>query len=135
MILDTDVLSALSAPHCPPFLSRRLRAAYSPVCTSAISWAEVCYGIARLPAEAGRALCRRYEEAVLPYVRVLDFTSECAETYGQARAELMRQGRPLADADLMIASIALRHYLTLITGNTRHFARVPGLRVENWLEE
>ncbi len=37
--------------------------------------------------------------------------------------------------DLLIASIALRHDLPLITGNTRHFSRVPGLRVENWLEE
>ena len=34
----------------------------------------------------------------------------------------------------MIASIALRHNMTLVTGNTRHFSRVPGLRVENWLE-
>jgi tRNA(fMet)-specific endonuclease VapC len=34
----------------------------------------------------------------------------------------------------MIASIALAHEAVLVTGNTRHFSRVPGLRLENWLE-
>ena len=42
-------------------------------------------------------------------------------------------GRPLEDADLQIAAICLAHDLTLVTGNVRHFERVPGLRVENWL--
>jgi len=44
-------------------------------------------------------------------------------------------GTPLATADLQIASIALAHNLILITGNVRHFERVPGLIVENWLVE
>ncbi|HSR22290.1 MAG TPA: hypothetical protein VLW53_01985 [Candidatus Eisenbacteria bacterium] len=49
------------------------------------------------------------------------------------RADLERSGRPLAEPDLRIAAIALAHDLTLVTGNGRHFSRIPGLRVESWL--
>ena len=63
----------------------------------------------------------------------MPFDREAAEVYGPLRAELERQGRPLAAPDLQIAAIALSRDLTLITGNVRHFGRVPGLRVENWL--
>ena len=72
---------------------------------------------------------------MLPFLGIMDFDAASAEVYGRLRSELERQGLPLADADLMIASIALHHDLTLISGNTRHFARVPGLKLENWLED
>jgi tRNA(fMet)-specific endonuclease VapC len=64
---------------------------------------------------------------------VLPFDRPAAETYGRLRAELERAGTPLSEPDLRIASIALTHDLTVVTGNVRHFARVSGLRVENWL--
>ena len=50
------------------------------------------------------------------------------------RAELEQQGQPLDLADLGTASIALAGDFTLVTGNTRHFGRIEGLRVENWLK-
>lgn len=133
MILDTDLLSALATGRGADTLSHklsRLPSLYSTV----INWAEVCYGLNRLLA-AGRARLRaRYEERVLPCLQLLDFDVESAEVYGRIRSDLERQGLPLSDADLMIASIALRHDLPLVTGNTRHFARIPGLKLENWLE-
>lgn len=46
-----------------------------------------------------------------------------------------RLGITLGDADLRIAAIALARGLTVVTGNVRHFQRVPGLPIENWLEE
>ena len=62
------------------------------------------------------------------------FERRAAETYGRLRADLERVGTPLAEPDLRIASIALTHDLTVVTGNVRHFSRAPGLRVENWLQ-
>ena len=50
------------------------------------------------------------------------------------RVHLERQGESLHEADLRIAAIALANNLALITGNTRHFRRIPGLRVYNWLD-
>ena len=65
---------------------------------------------------------------------ILPFDELAAEAYARVRAELERQGSPLALADLMIASVALVHDLTVVTGNVSHFARVRGLAVENWLQ-
>lgn len=41
-------------------------------------------------------------------------------------------GHPHGDADLIIAATALEHGRVLVTGNTAHFAWVPGLRLEDW---
>ena len=50
------------------------------------------------------------------------------------RANLEKQGRTLSLADMEIAAIAMANDFTLITGNTKHFARINGLKLENWLE-
>ncbi len=50
-----------------------------------------------------------------------------ARVYGEIEAGLKKGGQPLADADLQIAATAVRHDLELVTGNVRHFERVPGL--------
>jgi tRNA(fMet)-specific endonuclease VapC len=42
------------------------------------------------------------------------------------------RGEPIEDADILIAATAIRHDATLVTRNTRHLARVPGLLLENW---
>lgn len=133
MILDTDVLSAIVSPHCPPRVARELERAEGPIYTTAINWAEICYGLARHP--AGERLRERYRKLLLPAIHILDFDSPCAEVYGELRARLESRGQRLAEADLMIAAIALRHDLTLVSGNTQHFRRVPGLRLANWLTE
>jgi len=50
----------------------------------------------------------------------------------QIKAILQQQGQPIEDADILIAATALHHNLTLVTHNTRHFARVSGLNIEDW---
>ncbi|OGT25341.1 MAG: hypothetical protein A2Z17_04635 [Gammaproteobacteria bacterium RBG_16_66_13] len=101
--------------------------------TSAITVGEMVYGAHRSPSRD--RLLQQLEERVWPNVRVLPFDRPAAETYGRLRAELERVGTPLSEPDLRIAAIALTHDLTVVTGNVRHFARVPGLQVENWLRE
>jgi len=49
------------------------------------------------------------------------------------RGSLLRQGIRVSPVDLMIASVALVHDLTLVTHNTRDFQNIPGLRLEDWL--
>ena len=65
---------------------------------------------------------------------MLPFDSQAARRYGKVRAELEHVGTPLGDADLRIGAIALSHRLAVVTGNVRHFQRIPRLDVENWLE-
>jgi tRNA(fMet)-specific endonuclease VapC len=128
---DTDVLSATMRRQPSLALIRRL--AVVPAGqqhTTAITVGELLYGASR----AVRAdLADRVRALIAAAVVVLPFDSEAAAVYARLRLELEAEGRPLAEPDLRIASIALARDLTLVTGNSRHFSRVPGLRVEDWL--
>ena len=73
------------------------------------------------------------EKILLPAVNVVGLDSKAAYVCGALRARLEKAGMPLALADLEIAAIAIVNQLTLVTGNVRHFARIPELPVENWL--
>lgn len=64
---------------------------------------------------------------ILPILTILPFDGNTAQIYGQISAELEQAGQILAHPDLQIAATAIQHKLELVTGNIRHFARVPNL--------
>jgi tRNA(fMet)-specific endonuclease VapC len=66
-------------------------------------------------------------------VHVIDFDSACAEQFGQIRGTLLQKGIQVSRMDLLIASVALVHNLTLVTHNTADYQNVPGLRLDDWL--
>jgi tRNA(fMet)-specific endonuclease VapC len=70
-------------------------------------------------------------ETFAPYVS-LPFDDPAAAVYGRVRHELETVGCVIGPNDLMIAAIALVHNLTLVSHNTREFARVTGLQTEDW---
>lgn len=75
---------------------------------------------------------RRAEQAFgdfLSPVRILGISRATARTFALVSGELRRRGLTTPAADLLIAATALQHDLTLVTGNLRHFERVPGLRL------
>ena len=128
---DTDVLSAILRREPPLELVRRL--ATVPAVeqfTTAITLGEFLYGASK---RASNGLTDRVRDLLESLVQILPFDEAAAETYGPLRARLEREGNPLAEPDLRIASIALANDLTLVSGNERHFSRVPDLRLENWL--
>ena len=57
------------------------------------------------------------------------------EDYAKLRAGLERQDCKLDSMDLFIAASALAEDLTLVTHNTKHFSRVPGLKLEDWIQD
>jgi len=75
----------------------------------------------------------KLEKLVWPNVQILPFDEGSAKTYGKLRAEMEKRGTTLTEPDLRIAAIALCHGLIVVTGNTKHFSRIPGLNYENWL--
>jgi len=129
---DTDVLSAVVRRDPPLQLLRRLaQVAPAEQATTTITLGELLYGAARRGSDR---LLRQVREVLTLATVILPFDAEAAEVYGPLRARLESEGRRLDEPDLRIASIALAHGLTLVTGNVRHFSRVPDLAVENWLE-
>ncbi len=66
-------------------------------------------------------------------LHLLDFDAGCAERFGQMRGMLLQQGISVSRMDLLIASVALVHNLTLVTHNTADYQNIPGLRLDDWL--
>jgi len=128
---DTDVLSHVLRRDPPLALIRRL-AAVPPdqQFTTAITAGELIYGATK---RSNPGLAERVRQVLSTAVAVLPFDLTAAEVYGSLRSELEGAGKRLDEPDLRIASIVLAHGLTLVSGNVRHFGRVPGLAVENWL--
>jgi tRNA(fMet)-specific endonuclease VapC len=96
---------------------------------SSITLAELRYGVAKSN-DPGRNLMALAH--VVSQLVVAPFDDASAATYGKLRADLERQGTVIGPLDMLIAAHALSLDVALVTGNEREFARVPGLRVENW---
>lgn len=132
-LLDTDILSSLlKRVPSPRLIAKLAMVPAQQQHTSSITLGEMVYGAARAEARSA-VLLARIEQRLLPNLTILSFDEPAARRYGGLRADLERRGMPLGEADLRIAAIALVHGLTLVTGNVRHFERVPELTVENWL--
>lgn len=91
--------------------------------------AELLYGAFRgdRPSES-MAVTERFLQGMKSH----PFDDECALTHARLRANLSRAGKPIGPHDLLIASIALAHDLTLVTHNLKEFRRVPDLKIEDW---
>ena len=134
-LFDTDILSNLLRRVPSTILIARLALAPpEQQFTSSITYGELVYGARRLGARGGELL-ERLERALLSNLPILPFDAAAARRHGEIRAYLERLGTPIGDADMRIGAIALARSLTVVTGNVRHFLRIPELSVENWLEE
>ncbi|HEV8632976.1 MAG TPA: PIN domain-containing protein [Chloroflexota bacterium] len=129
-LFDTDIISAMMRREPNLYVTRRLASLPAEEqSTSAISYGELLYGA-----------LRRNRQDLLTSIRVITsqmpirpFDERAAERFADLKSSLERAGTPLDEPDLRIAAIALVNGLTLVTGNERHFRRVPELAVENWL--
>jgi len=128
--LDTDTCIAILRGN-QAVIERRAATA-EPVVTTWITAAELYYGAAKSRApEANRQLVRSF----LTTLPVVDLDEASTQVFGEAKAMLERQGRRLADADLLIGAIAAARQATVVTGNRRHYERIPGVNVENWIRD
>lgn len=128
-LLDTNVLSALIRDPGGKVARRIAKVGEEVVCTSMIVACELRFGAAK----SGSMRFQQRVEAILGELEVLAPDSPADYHYAEIRAFLERKGTPVGPNDLLIAAHALSLGLTLVTGNTREFSRIPGLAVENWL--
>ena len=121
-MLDTNIIIYI-IKHRPEAVFRRFQElAPSDFCISAVTMAEMEYGISK---------SSRPEQNRIAFD--LPFDDAAAEEYGPIRAGLEKDGMPIGPNDLLIAAHAKSRDLILVTNNTREFDRVEGLTVENWV--
>jgi tRNA(fMet)-specific endonuclease VapC len=130
VMLDTNIVSAVMRNPRGPIFERIERLGGDAVCMSIISAAELQFGFER---RGSKRLVVQLEN-LKATISMMPFDAPAHEVYGAIRAELERRGTPIGPNDLFIAAHALALDLTLITANVSEFSRVPGLRVENWLD-
>lgn len=101
----------------------------SDLCISAVTLAELRYGASRRKSTKLHELI----DAFTANVVVMPFDEACATRFGVVASVLAERGSPIGEFDALIAAHAIALELTLVTNNVKHFSRVAGLRVENWL--
>lgn len=99
---------------------------------SAITYGELCFGAEKSskPKETREIL-----HHLISLIPVLPLDESVSTHYGKVRQQLQTNGNLIGNNDLWIAAHALAAKLLLVTNNVDEFARVPGLKVENWVDK
>jgi len=127
-MLDTNICIYIINARPPAVLERFRRERLGSISISSVTAAELAFGVAK----SGSARNREALEMFLAPLEVLPFDASAIWHYGDLRAALERRGEPIGALDTMIAAHAMASNTILVTNNTREFARVAGLRLENW---
>ena len=126
-LLDANTVIALLENRSANLARHVRRHMASDIAISAIVLHELFFGAFKSPATTEnipRVDALRFE--------VLQFDKEDARQAGEVRALLAATGSPIGPYDILIAGQAISRNRVVVTRNTREFARVPGLQIENW---
>ena len=100
------------------------------ICISSITYAELAHGVEKSQA---RKKNRMALTLLLSEIQIVPFDDLAAQVYGVVRADLQKKGMPIGPLDTWIAAHAIALNLTLVTNNTKEFARVDGLSLDDWV--
>lgn len=132
-MLDTDIASHVIKGRSPAVEARLASVPPDRTCLSAVTRAELLYGLKRLPPE------HRLRIAVkqfLKIIRTLPWDLDAAEHYADIRHQLVASGQPIGEMDMMIAAHSLAAGAVLVSNNRRHFERIKApLRLETWMDK
>ncbi|MBI5331757.1 MAG: type II toxin-antitoxin system VapC family toxin [Betaproteobacteria bacterium] len=129
-MLDTDIC-IYAIKRRPPEVLAQLRAhAAEGIGISSISVAELYFGAEKSGSEKNIRALKHFLEPL----EIAEFDQNAAMAYGRIRTALERSGTPIGPLDTQIAAHASSLEVTLVTNNTREFARVNGLKLSNWAD-
>ena len=133
-LFDTDAISELLRPRpLAAYVKWLSDLPREEQFTSAVVVGELYKGAYR--SDARHKHLNNIEHRILPAVTALPYDVATAKVFGQIRATLEMAGTILPDADLQIAATAIYHDLKLVSGNIRHFSRIPELKIESILAD
>ena len=132
-MFDTDISSYIMRKKPPTVLAmlETHEQAGDEICISAITYAELLLGAKRSGnPDKHLRLIEAFQER-LHYVQPWD--AAAAEQFADLQTALFNAGTPIGANDTLIAAHALSLQAVMVTNNTRHFDKVPGLQLENWV--
>ncbi|MGH1395511.1 MAG: type II toxin-antitoxin system VapC family toxin [Trichormus sp.] len=128
-LLDTDTC-IYWIKNIEPVRNKVKEIGWERICICSITIAELYFG-AYNSQKVSENLTRA--EDFIKNITVIPLEQNTLKTFGKLKAELRKIGQPVAEFDLLIASVALTRDDILVTNNTRHYSRITGLKLENWL--
>lgn len=128
ILLDTNICIYLINARPSAVLERFQQYRLGDIGLCSVVAAELAFGVARSASTRNREAL----EMFLAPLTILPFDAAAVWVYGDLRAELQRRGTPIGSLDTLIAAHALSQKALLVTNNTREFAKVPGLQLDNW---
>lgn len=129
-LLDTNILSDLVRNPQGIVKEEIEHRGENSICTSIIVASELRFGAEK----SGSRRLTSQLEAILSAIEILPLEEPSDKRYAELRQHLEKSGTPIGPNDMLIAAHALSLDLVLISANLKEFNRVPGLRVENWLD-
>ena len=129
ILLDTNICIYIVNAKPLSVLARFQRYRMGDIGLCSVVAAELAVGVAKSASIRNRQAL----EMFLAPLAVPPFDTAAVWAYGELRAELERRGTPIGSLDTLIAAHALSQQATLVTNNTREFSKVPGLRLEDWV--
>jgi len=129
-LLDTNILSDLVRRPQGKITEHIAREGEKSICTSIVVASELRFGAEK----SGSRRLKAQLETILSAIEVLPLEEPADRQYARLRKYLEMRGMPIGPNDMLIAAHALALDCTVITANDREFSRVPGLKVENWLD-
>src|SRR5512136_708413 len=131
-LLDTNIISELIRKQPNSCLLERMYdVPDASLYTASVCAMELRFGALRVP--NSEALWAKIQKRILTRIQILPFGYKEAMKAAELLAVLYASGRPVGIEDTMIASTALTNGFIVVTANTDHFSRIPGLQSENWL--
>jgi len=129
-LFDTDTLSNIVKRKPSAALRKKLQEIPKEFqYTSSINIGEIYFGANK--SDRKEKIIKAFEENVFPNIEIDEVSGKL---FGEVKADLEKKGIGCSEPDLRIATIALQHKLTLVTGNIKHFTKIPKLNVENWID-
>jgi tRNA(fMet)-specific endonuclease VapC len=127
-MLDTDAVSSALRGQ-GDVSARLLDHRPSEICISSITLAELRFGAD----STGSRRLHRLIDTFVSSVQVRPFDQAAADRFGVVALALAKRGEPIGTFDTLIAAHALSRGVTLVTNNTKHFQRISGLEIANWI--
>jgi len=131
-LLDTNICAYLMRGRYPSLERKVCTVPPSELAISSITLFELEYGAAK--ANWGPQRLKNMYLFLSSFL-VIPFTDRDAAVTGRIRAELARTGQPIGAYDVQIAGQGVARGITVVTHNVSEFSRVPGIKVEDWVEE
>ena len=127
-LLDTNICIYIINEQPAQVLQRLIQAGRDALAISAVTVAELAFGIAKSTRPDSRAKLENF----FSNFPILDWNEDAAWVYGPVRKVLETRGQRIGERDLLLACQALALNGTMVTNNTREFERIDGLKLENW---